>query len=224
MSGRSCSTCASRSMPLTRSVPSAKPDGSSGSRNRSPPIPAVVLITMSTSLARSRSHHLAVQRYVARPGAGARIPDVHVHDGRPGPGRLDAGLGDLLRGDRHELGPADGVPGTGQRAGDDDLAIHCLFPSRVAVQAARLDVRGWSPWKSGSRVSLARGRWRRGCTPRRGTAASRTRRLRDRAAAGQAGGAHAEPQDVAPGRTRRQLDARKPKACVSHDANPLGII
>ena len=89
MSGSSSSTCASRSMPLTRSVPSAKPDGSSGSRYRSPPMPAVVLITMSTSLARIRSHDLAVQRHVPGAGAGARVPHVHVHDGRPGPGRLD---------------------------------------------------------------------------------------------------------------------------------------
>ena len=83
-------------MPLTRSVPSAKPDGSSGFE------------VQVAAHARGRvDHHvdaavaqplddLAVERHLARAVAGARIPHVDVHDGGAGPRRLDAGLGDLL--------------------------------------------------------------------------------------------------------------------------------
>ena len=89
-------------------------------------MPAVVLMTTSTSLARSRrttSRYSATSRdpapvlgsrtctcTTAAPARAASMPDSAICSGR----------------DRHVLGLADGVPGTGQRAGDDDLAIHCL--------------------------------------------------------------------------------------------------
>ena len=80
-------------------------------------------------------HDLPVQRHLSGPGAGARVPDVHVHDGRPGPGRLDRRRRDLLRRDRDVLGLAHRVASPGQRAGDDDLAVHGPVPSRVESRA-----------------------------------------------------------------------------------------
>ena len=80
---------------------------------------------------------LAVERHLAGAVAAARIPHVHVDDGGARPGRLDAGLGDLLRGHGHVLGLADRVPRAGQRARDDDLAIHLdLSREAVATRAA----------------------------------------------------------------------------------------
>jgi hypothetical protein len=79
---------------------------------------------------------LAVERDLTGAVATARIPHVDVHDGGTRPGRLDAGLGDLLRCDGHVLGLGDGVPRAGQRARDDDLAVHPWTLSRKAVLAA----------------------------------------------------------------------------------------
>ena len=85
--------------------------------------------------------HLAVERHLAGAVAGPRIPHVHVHDRSPGPGRRDAGLGDLFRRHRHVFRLADGVPRTGQRAGDDDLAIHRgTLPWVVGPAACAADV------------------------------------------------------------------------------------
>src|SRR5690606_9949535 len=100
MSGSSSSTCASRSMPLTRSVPSANPEGSFGSRSSSPPMPAVVLLTPSPTLSRRRcttSRYSATSRgpaqvcgsrtctcTIAAPARAASMPDCAICSGVTG--------------------------------------------------------------------------------------------------------------------------------------------
>ncbi len=56
------------------------------------------------------------------PGLG--IADVDVDDGGPGLGRLDAGRGDLGRGDRDLVGLVGGRSRSGHRAGDEDAVMH----------------------------------------------------------------------------------------------------
>ena len=114
---------------------------------------------------------LAVERDLAGAAAAARIPHVDVHDGGARPGRRDAGLGDLLRCHGHVVGLADRVPGAGQRARDDDLAVHLLDPSREAVATVST--------MAGSVRRSARGSARRGRRP-----CTASRRLHDDRAPG----------------------------------------
>ena len=67
-------------------------------------------------------HHLAVERRIARRLPGLRIAHVHVDDRGAGPGRIDAGAGDLLRGHRHLVGTARGIARAGECAGDEGFA------------------------------------------------------------------------------------------------------
>jgi hypothetical protein len=89
--------------------------------------------------------HLAVQRHVPRPLAAPGIAHVDVHDGGPCSCRRDARLGDLLRGHRHVLGPADGVSGTGQRAGDHDGAVHGAYSFVVWSWVPAASSSAWRP-------------------------------------------------------------------------------
>src|SRR5699024_12680253 len=55
---------------------------------------------------------------------GLEVTDVDVDDGGSGTGGGDRIVRDLLRGHGHVLALAGGVSGSGDGAGEDDLAVH----------------------------------------------------------------------------------------------------
>ena len=69
-------------------------------------------------------HHLGVIFDLAGALAGRGFAHVAVHDGGAGAGRLQRGIGDLLRRHRNGRVLADGVARAGDGTGDDDFGLH----------------------------------------------------------------------------------------------------
>src|SRR5215207_7403147 len=69
---------------------------------------------------------LLVQRELHRGLRGLRIAHMNVHHGRPGLRRVERGIGDLDRRDRHRRVLRRRVEGAGERAGDDGFPRHVL--------------------------------------------------------------------------------------------------
>jgi hypothetical protein len=74
-------------------------------------------------------HDLAVERHVARALAGGWVAHVDVSDGGPGRSGLYRRVGDLPRGDRHQLAGVRRVAHTGDCTRDEDVGVHGLLLS-----------------------------------------------------------------------------------------------
>jgi hypothetical protein len=68
--------------------------------------------------------YLAVKRNIAARGAGLGIADMAMDDRGARPGGIDGGIGDLLGRARHMRAAVLGGAGSGDGAGDEDLAVH----------------------------------------------------------------------------------------------------
>ncbi len=65
-----------------------------------------------------------VEVVAAARGTGFGIADMAVDDGGPGLGGVDRGICDLLGSDGNVAGFRNGIAGTGDGAGDEDIAVH----------------------------------------------------------------------------------------------------
>ncbi len=131
----------------TMSVPSGSGGRglSSPPSTRSPPMPAVRLMTTSSVRRADPLHDLAIVRRVTTAPAGLGVADVDVDDRRARARRLDRRVRDLRRRDRHMLAPGGGVAGPGDRTRDEDVPVHATSGARCeqAVHMARRSELRW---------------------------------------------------------------------------------
>ncbi len=84
--------------------------------------------------------HLAVERQIARGLARLGVAHVAMHHRRPGLGRRDGAVGDLLRAARHMRTAVLRAARAGDGTGDEDLAVHGQRHRRLLLFGATLGV------------------------------------------------------------------------------------